>query len=121
MTEGRVGPSDMRNYELFMDRWGKRFERDLPGLLAAAEKAGYDLRDRVPARREVIDRKKRIEEMLERVDELDRREQEVTRLLPVLRRQQAEVDELRWIAGMRSVRGALALRRLVRTVFPRRD
>jgi GT2 family glycosyltransferase len=104
MTEGRVGPDDMRNYNLFVERWKGRWDNDIPRLLAAAQAAGYDLSDRVPSRREVIDRQKRIEEFAGRIDELERREREAERL-----------------AGMRSVRAALRLRDAFRKVVPRSD
>lgn len=104
MTEGRVGPSDMRNYELFVERWKGKWENDIPQLLAAAQAAGHDLADRVPSRREVIDRQKRIEELGERLDELEHREREAARL-----------------SGMRSVKAALWLRNAYRKVVPRHE
>jgi GT2 family glycosyltransferase len=97
MTEGRLGPSDMRNYELFMERWGATFERDLPAMEAEAIARGTDLaRDRVPARREIIDRERRVEQ--------DAR----------------ELEELRRVMGMRSVRAAVWARNAFRRVVPRR-
>jgi GT2 family glycosyltransferase len=57
MTEGRVGPTDMRNYHLFMRRWSRVYERDLPGLEREATLMGIDLdANRVPSRRQVMDR-----------------------------------------------------------------
>jgi O-antigen biosynthesis protein len=108
MTEGRVGPTDMKNYELFVERWKGHWENDIDGLLAAAQEAGYDLTDRVPSRREVMDRQKRLEKYADRVDELDRREREVD-------------ARIQHITGMRTVRAALWLRNTFRRVVPRRD
>lgn len=98
MTEGRLGPSDKRNYDLFMERWGGKFEIDLPGLEREAAARGVDLsRDRIPPRRELIDH--------------------VERHLQDLQ----EVRELRRITGMRSVRAALWARNTFRKLVPRRS
>jgi GT2 family glycosyltransferase len=64
MTEGRVSPQDMRNYELFMERWGDRFEQDFDGLTQAARQAGHDLSDRVPSRRDEMDREEQARRIL---------------------------------------------------------
>ena len=114
MTEGRVGPQDMRNYHLFMDRWRGRFEEDLPGLIAAAEAAGHDLSDRVPARREVINRQKETEEKAAVLDRL-RSEH------PHLEAELIELEGLRRMSRMRAVRAGLLTRRIFRAIFPRRD
>lgn len=61
ITEGRVGPTDMRNYRLFMSRWGDVYERDLGQLEEEAARRGIDCeRDRVPSRREVMNREQRL-------------------------------------------------------------
>lgn len=96
MTEGRIGPTDMNNYDLFMERWGKVFEQDIEALHREAAARGVDLSERVPSRREVIDREKRLTEA------------------------EREVERLRHIAGMRSVRAALWARNAFRKVVPRR-
>ena len=95
MTEGRVGPTDMRNYELFMARWGDTYDRDLRALHREAAAQGIDLeRERIPSRREVMDRETKLAEAA------------------------AEVDELRMIRGMRTVRAALWARNLFRRLVP---
>jgi GT2 family glycosyltransferase len=96
MTEGRTGPTDKRSYELFMSRWKGRFECDVEGIQRAAEAAGYDLSQRVPSRREVMDREQRLAE------------------------RDAELQELRRMAALRSVRLALAARGGWRRLFRRR-
>src|SRR5262249_42464585 len=69
MTEGRVGPMEMRNYELLMERWSGKFERDLPGLELAAEERGIDLEaNRVPSRRDIIHREARMAETEARLE-----------------------------------------------------
>ena len=94
MTEGRVGPTDMRNYHLFMDRWSSVYERDLPGLEREAEAMGIDLEaNRVPSRRDVMER--------------EMRWARVERQIARLRR-------------MRAVRAALWVRRRLRRLLPRR-
>ncbi|TAM59898.1 MAG: glycosyltransferase family 2 protein [Chloroflexota bacterium] len=70
MTEGRLDPSDMRNYQLFMDRWGSVFARDIDELLEQARSEGHDLSDRAPSRREVVDQQRRVEELARRLDQL---------------------------------------------------
>jgi GT2 family glycosyltransferase len=91
MTEGRVGPTDMRNYELFMASWSGTYDRDLPRLEHEATVLGVDLeRGRIPSRREIMDREKSL----------------------------AELDELRRITRMRSVRAALFLRKVFRRLVP---
>jgi GT2 family glycosyltransferase len=98
VTEGRLGPSDKRNYQLFMDRWSGVFDRDVPGLEAEAAAMGVDLaKDRVPARREIIDAE-------------ERRGAE-----------HRELNELRHLARMRSVRAAVWARNTFRRVIPRQD
>jgi GT2 family glycosyltransferase len=97
MTEGRVGPTDMRNYELFMARWADTYERDLRPLQDEAAAVGIDLeRERIPSRREVMDREQK------------------------LVRAAAELELLRMIVGMRTVRVALWARNLFRRFFPAR-
>src|SRR5581483_3965669 len=97
MTDGRLGPTDMRNYDLFMRRWRGRFKEDIEALHQEAIAEGVDLeKDRVPSRREVIDRDRRLAEA------------------------ETELSELRHIAGMRSVRLALKARRAFRRLFPAR-
>lgn len=97
MTEGRLDPSDMRNYDLFMERWASDFEQDLPALEREAVDAGTDLaNNRIPSRREVIDRE-RNQAALE-----------------------AEVQDLRRIRAMRSVQLALAVRNAFRRLLPAR-
>ena len=96
MTEGRLGPTDMRNYDLFMERWGDRFEQDIEALHREAAARGVDLADRVPSRREVVDREKRLAEA------------------------EAELKELRHMSQMRSVRAALSARDAFRRLFPSR-
>lgn len=108
MTEGRVGPSDMKNYELFVQRWKGHWKNDIDKMLRDAQAAGYDLTDRVPSRREVLDRQKRLEEWAGRIDELDQREREVE-------------ARLQRLTGMRSVKAALWLRNSYRKLVPRHD
>lgn len=96
MSEGRTGPTDKRSYDLFMSRWKGRFQSDIDRIQGEAEAAGYDLSHRVPSRREVMDREKLMSE------------------------RDAELQELRRIAGMRSVRTALWARNLWRRLFPGR-
>ena len=96
MTEGRLGPSDMRNYDLFMERWGGRFKLDIDDLHREAVRRGIDLEDRIPSRREVLDRDQRLAEA------------------------EAELRELRRMSTMRPVRVALAVRNLYRRLIPRR-
>ncbi|MGH7866289.1 MAG: glycosyltransferase family 2 protein, partial [Candidatus Dormibacteraceae bacterium] len=118
MTEDRIGPSDMRNYDLFMERWGDVFDQDLPGLLNQTENAGYDLGDRLPSRREVIDRQARLEKWGDRINEMEKHEIEVEFRLRQVKKQQAEVDRLRHIAGMRSVKAAVWARNTFRSIIP---
>jgi GT2 family glycosyltransferase len=93
MTEGRKGPTDMRNYELFMERWSDRFERDLPDIVRDAAARGVDVNGhRLPSRRVTM-----------QVEELMRRE-----------------EELLAIRRMRSVRAALWLRNAFRRIIPAR-
>jgi GT2 family glycosyltransferase len=94
MTEGRLGPTDMRNYELFMERWGNVFEQDIDALHQEAVAAGVDLSQRVPSRREVVDREER------------------------LAGTEADLKELRRMRSLRSVRAALWARNTFRRVFP---
>jgi GT2 family glycosyltransferase len=94
MTEGRLGPTDMRNYELFMERWGNVFEQDIDALHEEAVAAGLDLSERIPSRREVVDREER------------------------LAGTEAELKELRRMRDLRSVRAALWARNTFRRVFP---
>lgn len=96
MTEGRLGPTDMRNYELFMERWGAVFKRDIDELHRAADEEGVDFSRRIPSRREVLDRDER------------------------LREAQAELNELRRLSQMRSVRAAVGARNAFRRLFPSR-
>ena len=96
MSEGRLGPTDMRNYDLFMERWGSKFELDIDELHREAVRRGVDLTERVPSRREVIDREKRLADA------------------------EREIQELRRQAQMRTVRAAVAARNAFRRVFPRR-
>jgi GT2 family glycosyltransferase len=94
MTEGRLGPTDMRNYTLFMERWGNLFEQDIDALHQEAVAAGVDLSQRVPSRREVVDREER------------------------LAGTEADLKELRRMRSLRSVRAALWARNTFRRVFP---
>jgi O-antigen biosynthesis protein len=96
MTEGRLGPTDMRNYELFIERWGKQFRVDIHDLHREAAATGLDLSDRVPSRREVVDRERR------------------------LAGADSELRELRTLRGMRSVRAALWAQKAFRRVLPAR-
>lgn len=97
MSEGRLGPTDMHNYDLFMERWGGRFELDIDDLHREAVRRGIDLGERVPSRREIVDRDKRLAEA------------------------EAELAELRRLSQMRSVKLAVGARDLLRRVVPRRD
>lgn len=121
MTEGRVGPQDRRNHQLLMDRWSGRFEEDLPDLIAAAEAAGHDLSDRVPARREVMERQREIEEKAAALDRLRKEHPRLETDPGQLEADLIELGELRRIARMRSVRAGLLVRKVFRAVFPRRD
>lgn len=94
MTEGRLGPTDMRNYDLFMERWRGRYRCDIDDLHRQAVREGVDLDQRIPSRREVVDR----EERLAKAD--------------------AELKELRRIRNLRSVRAALWARNTFRRFFP---
>jgi O-antigen biosynthesis protein len=96
MTEGRIGPQDKRNYQLFMERWGTRFEQDVDGILAEAQSEGNDLTDRMPSKREAIDWQDDVRE------------------------KQKELEEMRALLRMRSVRVALGLRNAYRRVIPSR-
>jgi GT2 family glycosyltransferase len=96
MTEGRLGPTDMRNYDLFMERWGKLYRRDIDDLHREAARAGVDLADRIPSRREVVDREQRLAEA------------------------DAELKELRRLRNLRTVRAALWARNAFRRFFPAR-
>lgn len=91
-TEGRHAPVDIRNHQRFLQRWGGRFDLDLPDLEARARVAGWDLEAAVP-RREALDYHRRLE---------------------------AEADELRVLVGLRSVRMALWAQRYLRRLIPSR-
>ncbi|GAC1657623.1 MAG: hypothetical protein NVS9B1_15850 [Candidatus Dormibacteraceae bacterium] len=54
VTEGRLGPTDDRNYRRFIERWQGRFESDLEPQVEAARKAGSDLDDRIPPKVEAL-------------------------------------------------------------------
>jgi GT2 family glycosyltransferase len=98
MTEGRTGPTDKRSYDVFMERWGSRFDRDIEEIQQRARAAGHDLERQAPARRELMDFQANAGARL------------------------AELTELRKLAAMRSVRMALWLRRAYRKLVPaRRD
>jgi len=91
MSDGRLGPSDMRNYNLFMSRWAKTFVTDLTELEREAVEAGVDLaKDRVPSRREVIDAAARTKDLEARVRGLEAHasglEAEITGLKALLSR-----------------------------------
>lgn len=94
MTEGRIGPQDKRNYSLFMERWGERFEQDIDGILQEAQAEGVDLTDRIPSRREAIDWQEGVQE------------------------RQEELERMRRLLRMRSVRMALGLRNAYRRIVP---
>jgi GT2 family glycosyltransferase len=118
MTEGRVGPLETSNYELFMERWSGKFECDLPRLEEAAVQRGIDLdANRVPSRREVIDREA---QMARTEAELARTESELARTESALARAEEELNELRRIRRTRSVRTALWMRNAFRRVVPAR-
>lgn len=97
MTEGRIGPQDKRNYSLFMERWAERFEQDIEGILQEAQAEGTDLTDRIPSRREAIDWQEGIQE------------------------RQEELERMRRLLRMRSVRMALGFRNIYRRIVPLRE
>ena len=92
ITEARHAPVDVRNHERFLQRWGGRFDLDLPRLEARARAAGWDPAAAVP-RRETLDYQRRLE---------------------------ADVAELRMLMGLRSVRCALWAQRQLRRLIPTR-
>lgn len=97
MTEGRIGPQDKRNYDLFIERWGERFDQDIDSILAEAQTEGNDLTDRIPSRREAIDWQEGIQE------------------------RQEELERMRRLLNMRSVKTALGLRNAYRRLIPPRQ
>ena len=84
MTEGRQGPSDRRNYEVFINRWRGRFETDLGPALEAARAAGFDLRDRIPPK---VELRAALDEARQRLTTM---EVEVARLRDEVDRDRAE-------------------------------
>src|SRR5215831_12918444 len=119
MTEGRVSPMEMRNYELLMERWSGKFECDLPGLERAAMERGVDLNaNRVPSRRDVIQREARMAEGEARMAGAEARMAEAEARMAEA---EMELSELRLIRGMRSVRLALLARNTLRRVVPARN
>ena len=92
VSSGRVGPTDMRNYELFVERWQGKWTNDIETLRDEARAAGFDPEDRRPSRRELI-------------DFVEHRQEFVAARLAM---------------EMRSVRFVMALRAAVRRVIPRR-
>jgi GT2 family glycosyltransferase len=119
MTEGRVSPTEMRNYELLMERWSGKFECDLPGLERAATEGGFDLNaNRVPSRRDVIHREAK---MMETEASVARAEAKTAQAEAQLAKVEMELNELRTIRRMRSVRAALSARNALRRIVPARN
>lgn len=106
MTEGRLDENDTRNYKLFMSRWRDRYDLDLERIEREAIAAGVDLkRDRIETRRERVDRERRVQAELEQL----RTEREQVGV---------ELERLRAVSRMRSVRATLWVRRVFRRVVP---
>lgn len=55
VSAGRVGPTDMVNYDLFRERWAGSWTDDLEGMRDEARALGTDPEDRRPSRREMLD------------------------------------------------------------------
>jgi GT2 family glycosyltransferase len=106
VTEGRLGARDDANYELFRERWRGAFEADLRPLIAAAERSGWDLTDRVPPQAEALaalrSTERQLQESHDRVAALG-----------------AELAEARGRLSLRSVRAVLRARRLAGQLLPR--
>src|SRR5262249_59927197 len=118
-TEGRVVAMEMRNYELLMERWSGKFECELPGLERAAMERGVDLNaNRVPSRRDVIQREARMAEAEAQMAETEARMAEREARMAVA---EVELSELRLIRGMRSVRLPLLPRNPLRPIVPARN
>ncbi len=94
MSKGRLSANDQRNKEVFMSRWGGKFDADYERTMHEAEAAGFDLSDRFPTRREQHDRQVELENAGAQLDDLKRRLAEVT----------AERDLQRLIINAKSVR-----------------
>ncbi len=77
MSRGRLTANDERNKQLFLGRWRGKFEADYDRTMREAEKAGYDLGDRLPTRREQHDRQLDLEQAAAERDQLRRRLAEV--------------------------------------------
>ena len=119
MTEGRVSPTETRNYELLMERWSGKFECDLPELERAAIERGFDINgNRVPSRRDVIHREAK---MVETEARLVKAEARAVQAEAHLTSAEMELDRLRRIRRMRSVRLALRARNAIRRIVPARN
>lgn len=115
MSKGRLSANDLRNKEVFLERWRGRYEPDYERVMAAAEAAGYDLSDRLPSRREQHDRQVAMEEAAakhdEAVAELERARSELGEVRSELQRARSENELLQLALQARSVRAARWLSR----------
>lgn len=96
MSKGRLSANDLRNRELFLERWQGRFESDYDRIMGQAAADGYDLSDRLPSRREQHDQQVRLENSAAEIAELTRRVRALT----------IERDTLRLMIDARLLRGA---------------
>jgi GT2 family glycosyltransferase len=116
MTEGRVGTFEGRNHELLMQRWSGRFDRDGLRLEHEAVERGIDLNaDRVPSRRDAIQSEAELTRLTEALADANTR---AAAAEAKLNHVMMELDELRTIRRMRSVRAALRARGAFRRIVP---
>ncbi len=129
MSKGRLSANDLRNRDLFLERWRGRFEVDHDRVMKAAEVAGYDLSDRIPGRREQHDRQLALEAAAadrdRMVPELAQVRSELQSARSELERIRSERDQLSVESQRRSVRAVRWLarhsRRLLHTPRKRRQ
>lgn len=115
MSKGRLSANDVRNRELFLERWRGRFEVDQDRVMKAAEAAGYDLSDRLPGRAEQHNRQVALEEA---AAERDRVVWELAQVRSELEQVRSERDQLKLALQARSVRAARWLAHNGRRLLP---